>query len=119
MDKKSLSQGVAAASIGFGVLAALAPATMLKVYGADISPTARSMTRLWGTRNLLLGVLVLQAEGAALDTMLNAGLALNLVDSVLELVAPALDGSPGRTALQASATSALFGAVTGYAASLD
>src|SRR4051812_24227327 len=92
MDKQALRQGIAAASIGFGVVAVVAPETLLKTYGAAASPTARGMTRLWGTRDIVLGVLNLQATGDTVDLMLRAGAALNIADSLLGLLAPALDG---------------------------
>src|SRR4051794_22058576 len=105
MDKQGLVQGLAAGSIGFGVVGALAPGLLLKTYGADTSPTALSMTRLWGTRTIVLGALTLQLDGDALDKMLGAAVALNIADSLLGLITPALDNFPARTGLLASATS--------------
>jgi hypothetical protein len=118
MDRQEAAQGVAAGAIGFGVVGVLAPGALLKAYGADTSPTARAMTRLWGTRNLVLGVLTLQLDGNAQDTVLAAAMTLNLSDSLLGLLAPALDGLPARTSLAASLTSGAFAGLAGYARSL-
>src|SRR3954471_20982807 len=115
MDKQALVQGLAAGAIGFGVLAAVAPGPLLSAYGTDPSPSARSMTRLWGTRNIVLGILTLQLKGDAQDTILSAAMGLNIADSVLGLIAPSLDRSPARTGLLASATSGLFAGLAGYA----
>jgi hypothetical protein len=118
MDKQDVAQGIAAGAIGFGVLAVAAPSTLLRMYGAEPTPSARSMTRLWGTRNIVLGLLTFQLEGDARDVALNSGMALNLADSVVSLLAPALDGMAPRTALAASLTSAGFAGAGGYAKSL-
>ncbi len=119
MDKQPLVQGMAAASIGFGVLGALAPGALLKTYGTDASPSTRSITRIWGTRNIVLGVLTLQLDGEAQDTVLDAAIGLNIADSVLGLIGPRLDGSSARAGLLASATSGFFAGLAGYAKSLD
>jgi hypothetical protein len=119
MDKQGLVQGLAAGAIGFGVMGAVAPGTLLRIYGADPTPSTRSMTRLWGTRNVVLGVLTLQLRGDAQDTMLSAAMYLNLADSLLGVIGPALDNSPAKTGLLAAASSGLFAGIAGYAKSLD
>ena len=119
MDKQSLVTGLAAGTIGFGVAGTLAPSALLSIYGAEATPTARFMTRLWGSRNLALGVLTVQLEGKARDTLLQVAVGLNLVDALIGLVAPAVDGSPATASRAAAATSALFAGLAGYAASLD
>ena len=118
MDKQGLVQGIAAGSIGFGVLAVAAPGVLLKTYGTDASPSTRGMTRLWGTRNIALGFLTLQLEGDAQDLILSAAVAVNLADSLIGLLAPALDDLPARSSLAASLTSAAFAGAAGYAKSL-
>lgn len=114
MDKQMLVKVLGVASVGFGVVAAASPDLLLTTYRFTPNPVARGMTRLWGTRNITLGALVLAAKGGAVDDMLLSGAILNGVDAILGLAGNALDGTKGSGGALGGATSAAFGALCVY-----
>jgi hypothetical protein len=118
MDKQLLVKVLGVASVAFGVVAAAAPDLLLTTYRFTPNPEARGMTRLWGTRNITLGALVLAAKGRELDDLLLSGSVLNGVDAVLGLAGNALDGTKGPGGALGGATSAVFGALCAYARGL-
>ena len=118
MNKDSLVKGISIATIGFGVAGAAAPALLIKSYGSVPTPTARFLARLWGSRNLTLGVLLLQLEGKARDDLLRIGVGMSALDTVLGLLAAPLDGLPASTGLPAAATSATFAGLFTYSQQL-
>lgn len=118
VDKDSLVKGISAGSIAFGVAGAAAPALLIKTYRSQPTPTARFLARLWGSRNLTLGVLMLQLEGKARDDLLRLGIAMSALDSLLGLLAAPVDGLPASTGVAAAATSATFAGLFAYSLQL-
>jgi hypothetical protein len=112
MDKQLLAKTIGGASIGFGVAAVIAPDLLLKTYQFDTNPEVRGMARLWGTRNAVLGALLLRAQGRQLDDLLVSGAVLNGLDAALEFAGNKLDGTTGPGGAMAGATSAAFGVVS-------
>ena len=114
VNKDSLVKGISLGTIGFGVAGAAAPSLLIKSYGSVPTPTARFLARLWGSRNLTLGVLLLQLEGKARDDLLRLGVAMSALDTVLGLLAAPVDGLPASTGIAAAATSAGFAGLFSY-----
>ena len=118
MDKQSLAKALAGVSVGFGLAAVAAPDALLKSYRFTPNPEVRAMTRLWGTRNITLGALVLAAKRGTLDDLLLSAGILNSVDAVLGLLGNTIDGTKGPGGALAGATSAAFAVLALYARGL-
>jgi len=112
MDTIQRATSVGALAFGLGGL--LAPNTLARMYGMpEGGPDVRFITRLWGTRNAMLGVLALTASSAEEQRrFLRPAVAMNGVDVVVALGSTAL---PVRTRFLAAATSAVFGGLGAYA----
>ncbi len=108
MDTLQRATGVG--GLAFGVAGLLAPGPLARLYGIpDGGPSYRFITRLFGTRNLVLGVLTLTAPSTAdRRRILGPAVAMNAVDVVVALASTEL---PARARYLAAATSAAFGAV--------
>ena len=103
-----------ALSVGFGLMAILAPRGFLRTFGVrEDGATLRFMTRAWGTRTTLIGALMLSTEGDERRRVLIASTAVDVVDTVLALTAK---GVPARSRVMAAATTTAFAALTGAGA---
>jgi len=111
-----VGKGIGMGSLGFGVIATLAPGVLRRAYGnASASGGALDyFGRTWGTRTAVLGALMLTASSDEERKRL-AGLtaAMNAVDSV---VAFSTGDMPGTSRVMAGLTSAGFAAASGYVA---
>ena len=80
----NIRKPVGYASLGFGALAILTPRLFLGVYGVPDEENVRLMTRLWGTRNVVLGVLTLTLRDTEdRRTLMTAAAAMDAVDTLL------------------------------------
>lgn len=113
MDDDALVKGLTAGAIGFGVAGVVAPDLLVRSYGIkDPSPGLRFMTRLWGTRNLVLGSLMI-ALPKERATLLKFDAAMNLADSLIGFTAA---GLPAQTRVMAGLTSGAFAVGSAYIA---
>jgi hypothetical protein len=103
-----IRRSVGYASIGFGAVAVLTPRLFLGIYGVHDEEDVRLMTRLWGTRNAVLGglALALRDEEGRRTVMT----ALNAVDTLLISTSHV----PKRARAMGAATTAGFAAVLTY-----
>ena len=112
----TISKGIGLGSVGFGVIATLAPGALRAAYG-DRGSSGGSLDyfgRTWGTRTAVLGALTLMAssdEERKRIAMLAAG--MNAVDSIAAFRS---DGMPASTRSMAGLTSAGFAAAAAYVA---
>ena len=106
-----LRKTVGCASIGFGVVAVLTPRLFLSLYGVPDEDNVRLMTRLWGTRNVVLGVLTLTLRDPEdRGTLMTAAAAMDAVDTLLI----ATSSVPPRARVTGAATTAGFAAAIAY-----
>lgn len=111
----SLDGAVGAGAVAFGVAGALVPALVGSAYGMGQADSGQVfMTRLWGSRNLALGGIVLSAGSPAERKRFAAvGAGMNAIDVAAAALTP---GLPLQTRVMAGATSALFAGLLGYLA---
>jgi hypothetical protein len=112
-DVDAIRKGLSYGAIGFGALAVLAPRVFAGVYGLKGDGNVRAITRLWGTRTALLGVLAaIETDPAVQRRLITGATALNAADSMLTLKA----GSDValRARIMGAATSAGFAAAGAY-----
>jgi hypothetical protein len=83
MDKATVLQGLGVVGVGFGVAALVAPDWLSGIYGLESTPTTRMAARLFGSRNLALGV---AASLASNDEDRDKVLALTLGISGLDVL---------------------------------
>jgi len=108
-----IRKAVGVGSVAFGVLAALAPRLFLGMYGVPDEANVRAMTRIWGTRTVVLGALVFTLEGTDnKQRLMTMSAAMNATDAVMVATA---GGLPARTRVLGSLTSAGFASALGYA----
>jgi hypothetical protein len=108
-----IRKAVGVGSVAFGALAALAPRLFLGMYGVPDDANVRTMTRLWGTRTLVLGALVFTLEGDEnRRRMMTLAAAMNAADAAMVAAA---GGVPARARVLGSLTSAGFAGALGYA----
>ena len=111
---QAIGKGIGAGSVGFGVLALVAPGALRSMYGdrASQGPALDYFGRTWGARTAVLGALVLMAstdeERKRIATL---SAAMNVVDS---MVAMRAEGLPASTRTMAALTSAGFAAAGAY-----
>jgi hypothetical protein len=102
---------VGCASIGFGAVAALTPRWFLGMYGVPDDDNVRTMTRLWGTRTVVLGVLALALrEAEDRRTLMTASAAMNAADTLFI----ATSSAPARARAMGAATTAAFAGALAY-----
>lgn len=79
----------------------LAPRKLSRLFGVrlDGNPEAVLMARLFGVRDVALGVAVLGTTGQARQLMLRVGVACDLLDALAAVVATRGGGLPKRSAL--------------------
>lgn len=107
-SSNTMSTALSAGAIGFGVLGVLTPGALGRIYGmGEASPGQLLMTRMWGTRNVVLGALLLMAPERR-STLAGLSAGLNAADSLITALAP---GIPARMRFAGSLTSAGFAAV--------
>jgi hypothetical protein len=106
LDDTTLSQGLAWGAVGFGVFAALAPRAFESVYGLRDNGDLRVMTRLWGSRTLVLGVVLLNADQDARKQLAGLAAAMNAADALV--IAGAGPEVNKRSRVLGSLTSAAF-----------
>ncbi len=82
IDDKTLHDGLAWGSVGFGALATLAPRVFEKVYGLQDGGELRVMCRLWGTRTAFVGAVLLLAEDEYRPQLAKMAAAMNVADAV-------------------------------------
>src|SRR4051812_28403630 len=112
----TVSRAVGVGSLGFGLLATVAPGVLRKAYG-DSKSSGGSLdyfSRTWGTRTAVLGALTLMAtsdtERRRIATLASA---MNAVDSIAGFRA---EGMPAVTRTMAGLTSGAFAVAAGYVA---
>ncbi|MDQ4037082.1 MAG: hypothetical protein M3313_01700 [Actinomycetota bacterium] len=94
------------AALAFGAAGLLAPDALARVYGIrNGDPELRFLTRLWGTRTAVLGVILSATTTADKSRILGPAIAMNTVDVLVALTST---GIPARTRYLAAATSATF-----------
>jgi hypothetical protein len=112
----TIGKAIGAGSLGFGVLATLAPGALRKAYG-DGSSSGGSLDyfgRTWGTRTAVLGALTLSAgSDSERKRIATFAAAMNAVDSIAAFRA---DGMPAATRAMAGLTSAGFAVACAYVA---
>ena len=107
----NIRKPVGYASLGFGAVAILTPRLFLGVYGVPDEENVRLMTRLWGTRNVVLGVLTLTLRDTEdRRTLMTAAAAMEAVDTMLI----ATSSVPARARAMGAATTAGFAAALAY-----
>jgi hypothetical protein len=112
----TVGTAIGVGSLGFGLMATLAPGALRKAYG-DSRSSGGSLDyfgRTWGTRTAVLGALTLMSSSDE-ERKRIAGLAagMNAVDAVAAFRA---EGMPGATRMLAGLTSAGFAAAAAYVA---
>ena len=92
---------VSAGRVALGVGAFLAPGPTLRPVGIDASsdPHLGYLSRIAGSRDVVLGVLTLVASGDSRRALVAAGLAVDAADAVAGVVAGRRGGFDTRTAL--------------------
>jgi hypothetical protein len=94
-------------------MAALTPRLFLGLYGVPDDASVRTMTRIWGTRTLVLGGLMFALEGTQnKQRLMSMSAAMNAADAVM---VAASGGIPARARVLGSLTSAGFAGALGYA----
>jgi hypothetical protein len=112
----TVGRAIAAGSLGFGLLATVAPSALRKAYGdgASSGGSLDYFGRTWGTRTAVLGALTMMAtsseERKRIATLASA---MNAVDAISAFRA---DGMPAMTRMMAGLTSAGFAVAAGYVA---
>ena len=106
-----IRKSVGYASLAFGAVAVLTPRVFLGMYGVPGDANVRLMTRLWGTRTVVLGALTL-ALGDSDDrrTLMTAAAAMNAADTLLVASSPV----PARARAMGAATTATFAGALAY-----
>lgn len=111
-----IARAMGAGSLGFGVLAMLAPGALRRTYGdkASSGGALDYFGRTWGTRTAVLGALVLTAKTDDEKKRLAfLTAAMNTVDAVSAFRGQDM---PASTKMMAGLTSAGFAAASGYIA---
>lgn len=87
MDAKTLTNLALASRVGFGLASIVAPRAAFRPFGARLPEDAavRYVTRLFGSRDVALGVLGLAADGAARRGLLGVLCATDTIDCVSAL----------------------------------
>jgi hypothetical protein len=110
---EDVRKAVGIGSVAFGALAVLAPRQFLGLYGVPDEASVRTMTRLWGTRTLVLGALLFALEGSRdRHQLVTISAAMNTADAVMVAAA---GGVPVRARVLGSLTSAGFAGALAYA----
>lgn len=108
-----IRKAVGVGSIAFGAVATLAPRLFLGLYGVPDEASVRTMTRLWGTRTTVLGVLVFTLDGTEnQQRLMTLSAAMNAADAGMVAAA---GGIPARARVLGSLTSAGFAGALAYA----
>jgi hypothetical protein len=110
---------LAAGSLGFGVIGALAPATLRRAYGMGAADPDGGLTylgRMWGSRTAVLGAMALAAKSPEDQRRLaTLAAAMNAFDA---LAAAGTASLPTRTRVMGAMTSGFFAAAAAYGARL-
>ena len=108
-DNDTISTAMGAAAVGVGLLGLLSPRLFRGVYGvSDDSGEATYLTRLFSSRNLVLGALALVAATPEdRKRVATAMVALNTTDALVGLTTTG-EGVSGRTRLLGPLTSSVF-----------
>ena len=115
IDVDQVRRSIAYGSLGFGALAVTAPGVFNALYGLHGDGNLRTMVRLWGTRNLVLGTIALLTDDPAQrKTLAMLTTALNVVDTVI--IAGAGSDVSARARAGGALTTAAFAAASGYVA---
>ncbi|MCW2710626.1 MAG: hypothetical protein JWP24_820 [Marmoricola sp.] len=83
IDDDTLQQGLSWAAIGFGAAATLTPRAFERLYGLKDSGELRVMTRLWGTRTIVLGAALLGADKDERRRLTTLAVAMNAADALI------------------------------------
>lgn len=111
-DTADIEKAIGAGSVGFGVLAALAPGAFLGLYGVPSDANVRTMTRLWGTRTAVLGALTFTVQGDQdRRTLMTMAAAMNAADAA---IVASSGGVSARARFLGSLTSAGFAGAIAY-----
>lgn len=80
--------GLSLGRMAIGVLTFAQPATVARVFGLDAAdPHAAFLARLFASRDLALGALTLLATGSARRNLVLAGIAVDLADGAVGVMA--------------------------------
>lgn len=114
-DVDQVRQSIAYGAIGFGALAVTAPGAFNALYGLEGDGNLRTMVRLFGTRNLVLGALTLLTEDRGQRKKLAVlTAALDVVDTAI--IAKAGSDVSARARIVGALTTAVFAAASAYVA---
>jgi hypothetical protein len=93
--------------LGLGAVAWLAPGTLAKVFGlSPDDPSLPFLLRLFGARDVALGLLLQAAEGDEAQRIVEVGIAVDVADSAAGLLAAARGRVPRPAALLAAGVAA-------------
>lgn len=103
----NVARSLALAAVAFGVAATALPKLFAGVYGLPTTGPFRFLTRLWGTRTLALGVMVLlEDDPRRIRRLVAVDAAVNAVDAAA--AATAGPDVTTRTKVMAGVTSGAF-----------
>lgn len=109
--------GLAAARIGVGAVALANPDLAAKSFGLDpgANPQLAVMTRLFGSREILLGAVTLLAKGRAKRGLILAGVLIDAADAaaVFQATRDGIATKETAAALGGAATGAVFAGLAG------
>jgi hypothetical protein len=115
MNKEQVLQGLGLVGVGFGVAALIAPGPLGSVYGLENTPSTRMAARLFGSRNLALGVSAfLASNDHDRDKVLALTVGISGLD-VLSALVGLRNKLPGRAVAQLAATSGAIAAAAATA----
>ena len=112
----TVTQAIGVGSVGFGLLATVAPGALRRAYGDKSSGEGALdyFGRTWGTRTAVLGALTLMATSdAERKRIATLAAVMNGLDSLAGFRAK---GMPGITRAMAGLTSGAFAVAAGYVA---
>ncbi len=113
-EKARITNGIAVASIGYGVSGLLAPSVLARFYGLADTAEARYLGRLFGSRDVALGALMLSAADEDRDGMLLLAAGINVLDTAAALIG-LRHGMSKRSVAMASLSTAGFAAAAAFA----
>lgn len=101
IDSDTARHALAGMRLAMGTSAILAPRMLGRAFGLDPerNPAAPLIARMFGARNVAIGIRLFDAQGEELDYWLQAGVAVDAFDAIAVVVARARGYVPTRTAV--------------------
>lgn len=119
MQTQQLVKAVGLGAAGFGAVGVLAPSPLATAYGLGATADSRVVGRLFGSRNLAVGLMMATAPADEARRWARYAAAMNALDVVGALLAGRRGDLSGGKARQLALTSAAFALVSGLAARGD